>query len=88
MSVDEEIRGRAVDQLKTARAHRFPVIRGHALADDASGDRDELIVDVLNAESVDECPALLDQIASPWSADIRLQLGCRADVRHSSSSRR
>src|SRR5206468_7486500 len=71
MPVHEEIRGGAVDQLETALGDSFPVIRRYALADDAAGHRDELIIDVCNAKLVDLRANLLDE----FGATVGLHIG-------------
>ena len=75
VTIHEQVGGRAVDQLKTALADRLPVVGGDTLAHDAASDRDELIVDVLDAELVDLGAHLLDDVAAALDADVCFQ--CR-----------
>ena len=65
VTIDVQIGGRAVDQLETALGHCLPMIGRNALADDAPRYRDELAVDVLDAQLVDFFPHSLDEIAAP-----------------------
>src|SRR3990172_8405958 len=53
VAIAEEVCGRTIDELEALRRRALPVIRGDALADDAARHRDELIVDVGDAELVD-----------------------------------
>ena len=62
VAVDEEVRGRTIDQLEAPLRDRLPVICRNALADDAAGDRHELIVDVADAELLDLGADLLDEL--------------------------
>ena len=62
MPVDEQVDGRAVDELEAALGHRFPVIRRDAFAADPAGDRDELEIKVLDPHFVDLAAHLFDQI--------------------------
>ena len=61
--IDVQIRGRTIDQLEAALGDALPMIGRNALADDASGHRDELAVEVLDAQLVDLLAHLLDEIA-------------------------
>ena len=65
MPVDEEVGGRAVDELEALARHRLPVGRGHALAHDPAGDGDELVVDVRHARGVDLLAHALDELIAP-----------------------
>ena len=51
--IDEEIDGRAVDELEATFGDALPVIGRNALAANAAGNRYELQVEVIDAESVD-----------------------------------
>ena len=62
MPVDEQVDGRAVDQLKAALGHRFPVIRRDALAANPAGDRHELEIQILDPHLVDLLAHLFDKI--------------------------
>ena len=68
--VGEQVGGRAVDELEALLGGALPMVGGDALADDAAGDRDELVVDVGDAQLVDLLADLLDQLGAPVGADI------------------
>src|SRR5262249_45047251 len=70
-----EVRGRAVDELEALARHRLPVGRGHALAHDPAGDRDELVVDVRDARRVDLLTNLLDEVIAPLGTHEPLEVG-------------
>ena len=60
VAVEEEVDGRAVHELEAPLGDALPVIGGNALAADASGDRNELQVQVVDAEPVDHLAHLAD----------------------------
>ena len=60
--VDEEIHGRAVDELEALLRHGFPMVGRDALAHDAAGHRHELQVEILDPELVDLLADLLDEL--------------------------
>ena len=62
MPVQEQVDGRAVDQLEAAFGDQFPVIRRDALAADPAGDRYELHVEILDSQFVDLAAHLFDQL--------------------------
>ena len=62
VAVQEQVDGRAVDQLETALGDGFPMIRRNALAADPSCDRHELEIQILDTQLVDLAAHLLDQI--------------------------
>ena len=80
--VGEEVRSRPVDELEALLGDGLPVLRGNALAHDAPGDGDELVVDVCHPRGVDPLPDLLDGVGTPIRLDEALQVG-----RHHVSSR-
>jgi len=51
------------------------MIGGNTFADDAARYRDELVVDVGDAELVDFFPHLLDEIVAPGRTDMGFQIG-------------
>ena len=73
--VDEEVGGRAVDELEALARHRLPVRGGHALAHDPARDRDELVVDVRHARSVDLLAHVLDQLIAPRGTHELFEVG-------------
>src|SRR5207248_8817933 len=73
--VGEEVRGRAVDELKALPRHRLPVRRGDALAHDPAGDRGELVVDVLDSLAVDLLAHRGDLLVSPLCSDEAIEIG-------------
>ena len=64
VAVGEEVRGRPVDELEPLRGHGLPVLRRYALAHDPAGDRDELVVDVLDSLGVDAPAHVTDQLVT------------------------
>src|SRR5262249_60605184 len=70
VAVDEEIGGRAVDQLEAAFRHALPMVGRHALADDAPPNRDELVVDILDPPLLDLLANLLDEPPAAPGADM------------------
>jgi len=94
MPVDEQVRGRAVDQLKTLAGNRAEVLGRDALAHDATGNRNELAVQVLDTVGLDPFldlahllfPAVrLDEPIDVAVGDIDTQR--RVDCRHVYSPR-
>ena len=75
VAVDEQVGGRAVDQLEAALGDRFPMIGRDALADDAAGHRDELIVDVGDAKLLDLGAHLLDEFLAAFLVYVGLEVG-------------
>ena len=75
VAVQVQVCRRAIDQLKPALGDAFPMIRGYALADDTPGNRDELIVNVGDAELVDLLAHLPDEIVSSRRTDMGFQIG-------------
>ena len=75
VTVGEEVRGRAVDELESLLGDRLPVLRGDALAHDAAGDRGELVVDVLDAARVDLAANVADARGPAAGADEVLEVG-------------
>ena len=73
-AVDEQIHGGAVDELEALLRHAFPVIRRNALAADAAGHRDELQIEILDAELVDLFPDLLDELFAARRLDEQLDV--------------
>ena len=62
VAVGIQIGGGAVDQLKAAFGDGLPMVGGDALADDAPGHRDELVIDVGDPQLVDFLANLFNQI--------------------------
>ena len=60
--VEEEIHGGAIDELEALLRHAFPMVGRDALAADAAGHRDELQIEILDAELVDLLADLGDQL--------------------------
>ena len=67
VSVDEEIGGRAVDELVAVLGHLLPLGRGDALPVHVPGDRDLLEEDVLDPLLVDLLADRLDLLAAAGS---------------------
>ena len=61
-AVDEEIHGGAIDELEALLGDALPMVGRDALAHDAAGDRDELQIEIVDAELVDLLADLLDQL--------------------------
>ncbi len=78
--VDEEVRGRAVDELETLVRDRLPVGRGDAFAHDPPRDRGELVVDVRDVLRVDALADFLDSLSAPVGVDEALEVGCRHEL--------
>jgi hypothetical protein len=51
--VEEQVHGSAVDELEALARHAFPMVCRNALAADATRDRHELQIEILDAEFVD-----------------------------------
>src|SRR6185503_1911562 len=77
VAVDEQVGSGAVDQLEAALGGRFPMVGGDALADDASRHRDELVVDVSDAQFLDFLPHLLNKLGAARLLDMGFQIGHR-----------
>src|SRR6185503_9197261 len=77
VAVDEQVGSGAVDQLEAALGGRFPMVGGDALADDASRHRDELVVDVGDAQFLDLLPHLLNKLGAARLLDMGFQIGHR-----------
>ena len=60
--IEEEVDGRAVDELEPPLRDALPVIGGNALAADPAGNRYELQVQVLDSELIDLLPDLLHHL--------------------------
>ena len=73
-AIDEEIGGRPVDELEALFRNCFPMVGGNALADNAAGDRNELIVDVFDTECVDLGAYLFDEFFAPFLCDVCLKV--------------
>ncbi len=69
MPVEEQVDGRAVDELEALPGDGLPMVGRNALAHDPPGDRDELQVEVLDPQLVDLRADLLDQIIAPRGVD-------------------
>jgi len=72
--VEEQIHGGAVDELEALLRHALPVVSRNALATDAAGDREELQIEIFNAELVDLFPDLLDQFLAARRLDEQLDV--------------
>ena len=72
--VEEEIHGGAVDELEALLRHAFPMVGRNALAADAAGHRDELQIEILDAELVDLLADLGDLLLPTWRIDKRLDV--------------
>ena len=75
VTVGEEVRGRAVDELQALLGHPLPVHRRDALTHDPAGDGDELVVDVLDSLGVDPPTDLGNLLVSPRSVDKAVKVG-------------
>ena len=75
VSVREEVRRGAVDELESLLRDRLPVLRRNALPHDAAGDGGELVVDVRDPLGVDAPTDLLHEIRTSLSLDEALQVG-------------
>src|SRR4029077_12352267 len=75
MTVDEQVRGRAVHELEAALGGPLPVIGRDTFADDASGDRDKLVVDVMDSQLVDLLPDLLYELVAALGAHMGFKIG-------------
>src|SRR5215472_15781320 len=75
VAVDEEIGGRAIDQLEAPLGDALPMIGRHALADDATRDGNELVVDVLDPQLLDLLPDLLHQLFAAFGVNMNFQVG-------------
>src|SRR5262245_22168365 len=69
--VDEQVGGRAVDQLESTLGDGLPVIRRDPLADDPSGHGHELVVDVGDAELLDLRTYFADELGAAGLLDVR-----------------
>ena len=74
MAVDEQVRRGAVDELEALAGHALPVLRRHALAHHAAGDRCELVVDVLDALGIDLATHLLDLVVTTRRCEVVLHI--------------
>ena len=80
VTVGEEVRGRAVDELEAFRRHALPVRGGNALAHDPAGDRDELVVDVGDSLGVDAAPDVGDELVAALCGDEAVEIGCHVGL--------
>ncbi len=83
VAVDEEVRGRAIDELEALLRRPLPMVGRDALADDAARHRDELIVDVRDAELVDFLSHLPNEIAAARCIDVFFEICRRLHGTHS-----
>ena len=74
-TVDEQVGGRPVDELEALVGDRLPVLGRDALAHDAPGDGDELVVHVRHALGLDLPADLLDRIVTPGALHELLDVG-------------
>ena len=77
VAIREEVGRRSIDELEALLRRALPVVGRNALADDAARHRDELIVDVSDAELVDLLAHLPDEIAAAGRVDVILEIACR-----------
>jgi hypothetical protein len=75
VAVGEEVRRRPVDELEALRGHRLPVPGRDALPHDPAGDRDELVVDVLDPLGVDAPADVLHELVAALGADEAFEVG-------------
>ncbi len=72
--IDIQIGGGPIDELEALLSDALPMIGRYPLADDTTGHRYELAVEVLDAELVDLLPHLLDEIAPPRGIYMGVQI--------------
>ncbi len=75
VAINKQISGGAIDQLESPLGGALPVIRGNTLADDASGNGNELVVDVVDTERVDLLAHFLDQRRAPRPVHVGFEIG-------------
>jgi len=75
LAADEEVGGRAVDQLEALGGNPLPVVGRRALADDAAGDGHELVVDVFDAKGIDQGADFLHAVHAGGILHITFQRG-------------
>jgi hypothetical protein len=80
VAVDEQVRGRPVDELEALLREPLPVRRRGALAHDPTRHRDELVVDVFDAKLVDLGANLLHQFLAAGLIDVLFQIGHRGPL--------
>src|SRR5439155_1216993 len=68
VAVGEQVGGGPVDELEAPFGDPLPVVGGHALAHDAAGDRNELVVDITDALGVDLRPYTLNRLCATVGA--------------------
>ena len=69
MAVHEEIHRRAIDQLKAFFGDGFPMVRRDALPANAPGHRNELEVEIFDAQGIDLLADLLDHLGTVHRGD-------------------
>src|SRR5262249_14021541 len=75
MAIQKQVSGCSIDQLEAALRDLLPVVGRNTLTDDAAGDRDKLVVDVVDAQFIDFGADLSDQIVTAFGPDVSFQLG-------------
>ena len=75
VTVGEEVRRRAVDELEALLRDRLPVLCRNALAHDAAGHGGELVVDVRDPLGVDAPADILHEVCTSVRSDEALQIG-------------
>src|SRR6185436_12425366 len=80
VTVGEEVRRGAVDELETLVRDRLPVRSGDAFPHDPPGDRGELVVDVRDVLGVDLFADFLDALCTPVGFDEALEVRCRHEL--------